>query len=99
MVFVFVCKLQPVPLCTLCSAGTHLASHQQPRSYTWGDGIAFDICYFEEIVLVVFLLLIRASFLGMTVVVVLLSTAVDFSQMLIPRGRMESINCNTITVV
>ena len=75
MVFVFVCKLQPVPLCTLCSAGTHLASHQQPRSYTWGGGSALDICYFGEIVLVVFLLLIRASFLGMTVVVVLLSTA------------------------
>ena len=35
----------------------------------------------------------------MTVVVVLLSITADFSQMLIPRGRMESINCNTIAVV
>ena len=46
MVFVFVCKLQPVPLCTLCSAGTRPASHQQPRSYTWGGGIALDIYIF-----------------------------------------------------
>ena len=29
----------------------------------------------------------------------LLSITADFSQMLIPRGRMESINCNTVTVV
>ena len=29
----------------------------------------------------------------------MLSITADFSQMLIPRGGMESINCNTVTVV